>query len=152
MPRFKLLVGQHIETNLDGREVTYKAGAEFDSVTDLDMMNAPGCPPKFQRLLEHYPVPQSHTHPSNPPRNAPVPGPKAQSSSRAPKARAGAPHSQGAIPVVPVAGSPPSVSGTNDGLDTLTVSELQKVAQEEEIELKGANSKEEILAAIRAAM
>jgi hypothetical protein len=44
------------------------------------------------------------------------------------------------------------VSGTNDGLDTLTVSELQKVAQEEEIELKGANSKEEILAAIRAAM
>jgi hypothetical protein len=59
MPRFKLLVGQHIETNLDGREVTYKAGAEFDSVTDLDMMNAPGCPPKFQRLLEHYPVPQT---------------------------------------------------------------------------------------------
>ena len=138
MPRFKILHGKHTQkeqvgTNPDGspvfRPVTYgrntPKGDVVDSPSDLvAKFNSPGST-KFELIPEparHYAPPVAAV--------APTPVTLAQATA--------------------AAYTPPSKPLT-DALDQMSVGDLKKFADSEEIDLKGARTKEEMIRAIRAA-
>jgi hypothetical protein len=128
--KFRILVGKHSEgyhLGADGRRIKPKIycadgkqdGNIIETTTDLCKMNHPGAN-KFQRLYE---------------------SPKSSSD---PEAVAEAAH-EGFY------GMPedPAVKAKSDGLDGKNAAELRKIAEEEEIDLGSAKTKDQILGRIR---
>lgn len=111
--RFRLLAGMHIQNDpMSGKERIYRAGAVFESVTDL----ARRWPEKFERVLDSTPL---------------TPDPAASGMDASP--------------------SSAPLPSSGDEYEGMTVKELQALAAEEEIDLKGARTREEILTVLRKA-
>lgn len=138
MPLFKLLAGKHTQKESNGISKTYRPGDVIDSKHDLvKLFNSHPTTPKFERVDERtmrgdissvvQTVTPSHVVQAASPSPAPA-----------------APQSSAQTAVAP---SRQSI----DGLDSMSVKELQLLAQEEEIDLRGASKKEEIIKIIRGA-
>lgn len=107
MPKYRLLVGQHIQNDVETKkEVTYNAGDTFVSESLLEKFNSSGHSPKFERLQDDV---------------------KVETLKEAAVAKHGDPY------------------------DTMTVAELQAHAHEEEIDVRRARTKDDIIKLLRAA-
>lgn len=123
--RFQLLAGLHTEpdpSNPPYGELTYKAGDVFESNTDLCQRFNRDGSTKFQRLSDA---------PSKPQAAVPVP-------------------SSNSKPIPVPEPTPPSKLKVN--LDVMTLEQLQKFAEDEEIDIKGAKKREEVLRAVKSAV
>jgi hypothetical protein len=147
---FRVLVGRHIEDdpsgrrNPDGRpsEVTYTpASPPFFSSSDLSKLNARDMTPKFALIgmadstmrdaLVRMPTESAEQY-------------AARLKQLAADATRLAASSSG--PDVPTSWVPPAT------LDTMQLKELQALAAEEEVDLKGAKTREDVLKIFKAAM
>lgn len=128
--RFRLLAGQHIQTDPDGQERLYKPGQVLEAKADL----ATRWPEKFGRVAEGTPLDVGML-------------------TRVPPSESVADAAQrGFDPATSNTGALPPSSPLPAGEDTfshMTLNELKAFAAEEEIDLKGARTKEEILAVLR---
>jgi len=134
MAWFKLLIGTHIQGDLsvqpDARgaypERVYRAGEVFESDVDLRTLNGNGMSPKFERVDMGGP-PVSSISPPKPPAPAPAEATK--------------------TPEVPAGKR--DLDRDYGSLDKMSVTELREVAESEEIDLKGASKKEDIVKILR---
>lgn len=123
--RFRLLEGKHAEkvpgaVPPEPRDIMYVVGDVFDSNYDLDRRyNAPGYPPKFERVSIHVPTTASQVKPAAPVDTEAV--------------RANAPHID---------------EDSLETFSEMSVQELQAHAISEEIDIAGCNTKEELIARI----
>lgn len=146
MAWFKLLIGTHIQGDLSVRpdargaypERVYRAGEVFESDVDLRALNGNGMSPKFERVdMEGPPV--GSVSPPKPPAPAPAEPTKAPEATKAFEATK----------------APEAPAGKRDldrdygSLDKMSLNELREVAESEEIDLKGASKKEDIVKILR---
>ncbi len=127
MARYRVRSG-HVGFDLEGKSRTWGPGDIVETNQDLGRHNTPGMTPKFE-LLEDKPQAGLKELPHQPP---PAPAPTQHTTPQANPNTA------------KVAFSPAS-----DKLDSLGVKELQALAAEEEIDLKGATKKEDIVRILR---
>ena len=133
MAKFRVLVGKHNEgghvdekgNRIKGR--TYRVGEVIDTADDLSRLNASGAI-KFERVEEERgasrPAPTTPTTPKSP--TPPTPA-----------------------PVNPTTPTTPTAPVTPKNLEAMDIKALQALAEEEEIDLKGAKTKEEIIKVLR---
>lgn len=161
MPRFRLLMGRHIEAKRDAKgnimhgkptgqnpkgaklTVSYNRGDVFDSPNDLDLMfNQPGSA-KFERVVD--------AHQEVWDRNKET---LAQFTKRMEGKESQQPATGTEPETTPVGEAAKAGFNTafTDLYGSMTVAELKKHAEEEEIDLRGATKREEILKAIQAAL
>ena len=166
--RFRLLSGKHIQahptkiTKTAYGEVAsdqyFSPGDVFETDQPLDkMFNGVGCPPKFERIHDgQQTIDQANTpitveeaarrgfstaftdHPT----------PTLSSTDVKPTVTASAPQAPNAAKgsTVPAAHQAPTGTGT---LDTMSIKELQAFAAEEEIDLRTAKTRDDMLRVIR---
>lgn len=128
MPKFRVLAGKHCEGKTpEGKPKVYVKGDVVDSKSDLSRLNPPGFPPKFERVEDDG-------------RPSPAPAVPVQTLSPTP------------TPVHATSPLPAAPKTVPDGLDKLSLKELQDLAASEEIDLKGAKTRDEVLRAVRAAI
>ncbi len=122
MARYRTRSG-HVGLDLNDKPRTWGPGEVIETNQDLSRHNAPGMTPKFELLEDRPQAPQAGLKemPAQPtaPQFNPNPGKAPVSTSR------------------------------SDNLDNLGVKELQALAAEEEIDLKGATKKEDIVKILR---
>lgn len=139
--RFKVLVGKHSEKDKDGVARVYKANTPHDMVdskSDLLKQNSPGST-KFELVTDDYLLKRKL-----PP--APVVGrqavePPVPEEPSAPPA-----------PTPPAKPQPAQTPSGSKKLDDMSLKELQDLATEEHIDLKGSKDLVEVRKAIRAGL
>lgn len=173
MPFFQVMVGQHAET-FDGPEgvpidCIFQQGSKFWSKSNLDKLNSPGMPPKFIRLPDDTP----RKHLVNPltvaiakttAKEEVVEGPadpwkaQIQSGQAVPPKQ---PFSQEKITPNGGESGGEDEGGEEDNssndfnadtIDTMTVAELKKLAEEEEIDVSHCTVKADYVKTLKAAL
>jgi hypothetical protein len=145
MPRFRVLEGKHICNDADGYEQTYVRSEVFEDKLNCLRFNAAVDDRKFELVGTN--VPLTKKPPSNTRHGKPITTGKinpdevdaeiaAMTGSRSPGKKQ-------------AAEKPASAEG--DTYDSMTIDELKKFAESEEIPLGNAATKAQIIAAIRAA-
>lgn len=137
--KFRLLEGFHIGPNPDDPKVdrTYARGDIVESPTDLTFLNVPGFKPKFEKVHEDG-VTEPGTFAFDPNKET-----IEQFAERM--------RSQMSIGPGQGTSSTASASATVTDLDGMNADQLRKHAEAEEIDVKGAKTKEQLLAVIKAA-
>ncbi len=139
MPRFTVLDSAHV----DDKGKTYRRGETLESPHDLDrMFNKPGYPPKFQRDHEHEKV-----EASMPAAGTFVFNPSAESFEQF-QERVKAAQKPNTSPSAPTSPPPPQPPRN---LEAMSEQDLRKLAEAEEIDLKGAKGKQEMIKVLKAA-
>lgn len=133
MAKYRLLRGTHTVGPREARQ-TYKAKDPTRNVIESDQNLAAQDPTRFGRINE-YDEPQEY---------------------RAPTRHPDAPQPNAMPPLTPTTALQTDKAGKTiddryGGLDNLSVSELREIAAAEEINLHGAQKKEDILKGLRAA-
>lgn len=121
--KFRVLAGKHAEKDKDGVSRVYVRGDIVDSKSDLTKLNAGPGAQKF----------------------APVEEPSAKAAAGTPVAQL---HAKVAAPPAPPADE--LQKKLHADLDKMTVEQLKAYAAEEEIDLKGAATKDQLLKIIKA--
>lgn len=144
MPRYRVLAGTHSDFSADGKfsNMIYKRGDTVLTKSDLGKLNSAGKEDKFQLIPgseEEVPpvLPFSEQVHSVTDYNAWLE--KQKKAKLAPPAAA-------PTPVTPV--TPVKPKHSSEELHKLNVTQLRDLAEEEEIELAGASTKEKIIEAI----
>ncbi len=150
MPKFRVLAGKHIEGKTpDGRQRVYKTGDVVDSKTDLNKLNSPGAV-KFEKVDESTPAtpyvgPGGEVVKSRKQLEAEaVQQPQqAQAKTAGPTTAAKTPEHLEPLQT--------TSTTTLQPLDLMSVKDLVALAQAEEIDLKGATKKDDIVKTLKAA-
>lgn len=145
MAKYRVLQGKTSEgRDAYGKPLVYLKGTVFESDKDMLVHNAPGHKPKFERVDDGTPVDEpvvltggkSPAAPAQP--NPPKPTPASPST-----------------PPKPAPSTPTPPKNTVDHgatLESMDVRELKAFAEAEEIDLKGASTKADMLRVLKAAV
>jgi len=121
---FRVVRGLHIEgRDENGKPIVYRKGDVVDSASDLTKFNSPNST-KFERVQEQE-IDALQRDKNSPVHQAALEG---------------------------AAELAPDIAGLRDTLGEMTIAELRKLAEDEEIELSSTMNKTEIITAIRGAM
>lgn len=145
MPKFRILAGQHLE----GKHL-YRKGEVVETESNLLKFNAPGMSPKFEKVEDDTPA--SYQAAATTEGKAEGKASAEQLTTQQPP-RAPTPPGPPAPP-----GQPPAAPSQRPAdfdlkqLDTMSVRDLQALAAEEEIDLKGERTRDGMARVIKQAL
>lgn len=157
MQKYQVLTGMHIGVGPDGREKTYRQGDIVETNLDLLKLNGDGMTPKFARVDGGTDVP-SQSGPitvEEAARRGFDPGVSNTGKTSPPLPTSTThmvpPQTQTPLsPRKPNASAPRNEAEYVDLLNSMSIKELQAHAAEEEIDVRGATKKEELIKIIKA--
>lgn len=135
--KYRLNDGYHVGPDPVNPAVdrTYERGDIIESPTDLTFMNVPGYKPKFEKVIDE----NSPALPSG----AAIFDPAKETIQQFAERMGGGSFTAG-VPTQPSSSSPTTVE-----LDGMNADQLRKYAEAEEIDIKGAKTKEQLLAVVK---